>query len=337
MSKLTPLSQAVAAWVRPGCHLALGGFVTSRKPYAAVHEILRQHIGGLLLNGGPAGGDVDLLIGAGLVRAYLNYYTANSGYSSVCRMFRLACEQPELTSHYRERGLPVEDYSLDVYAQLMHAAAIGLPFLPTRYLLGSDLADRWGLSREERLELGLPPDKLKLIPHPYQPGEQLAALPVLRPDVAIIHCQKASENGLIRIEGGAFSDVDLVMASRHAIVTCEEIVDEALLRREPGANSLPGLCVDAVCHCPRGAHPCQVYNYYDYDREFLRAYDQASRSQASFDAYVREWVHETGDQAGYLAKLGEERLRRLDIDPSVGYVPFDRATEAATAPTEAGQ
>lgn len=320
MNKLATLSEAVAAYVKDGCHLALGGFVTNRKPYAAVREILRQGARDLLLNGGPAGGDVDLLLGAGRVRAYLNYYIANSGYSNVCRMFRLAVEHPELTDHYRERRLPVEDYSLDIYSQSMHAAAIGLPFLPTRYLLGSDLAAKWGIGREERIRLGLPADKLRIEDDPFRPGQKVALLPLDPPDVSIIHAQKASPSGLIRIEGGVFSDLDVAMAARNCIVTCEEIVSDRELRRDPAANSLPGLCVDAVVHCPWGAHPCQVYNYYDYDRSYLRDYDRASRSQADFNAYLEQWVYGL-DHEAYLDKVGREHLEKLKVHEGVGYVP----------------
>lgn len=320
MNKLATLSEAVAAFVKDGCHLALGGFVTNRKPYAAVREILRQGVTGLLLNGGPAGGDVDLLIGAGRVRAYLNYYIANSGYSNVCRMFRLTVEHPELTDHYREEPLPVEDYSLDIYSQSMHAAAIGLPYLPTRYLLGSDLAAKWGISREQRLRLGLPADKLMIREDPFHPERKVALLPLNQPDVSIIHAQKASPSGLVRIEGGVFSDLDVAMAARSCIVTCEEIVSDRELRRDPAANSLPGLCVDAVVHCPWGAHPCQVYNYYDYDRGCLRAYDQASRSQAGFNAWLEQWVYGL-DHEAYLERVGREQLERLRVQGEPGYVP----------------
>ncbi len=320
MDKLSSLTEAVSACVTDGCHLALGGFVTNRKPYAAVREILRQGIGNLLLNGGPAGGDVDLLIGAGRVRAYLNYYIANSGYSNVCRMFRLAVEHPEQTDHYRERPLPVEDYSLDIYSQSMHAAAIGLPYLPTRYLLGSDLAAKWGISREQRLALGLSADKLLIRDDPFRSGRKVALLPLDPPDVSIIHAQKASPSGLVRIEGGVFSDLDVAMAARRCIVTCEEIVSDRELRRDPAANSLPGLCVDAVVHCPWGAHPCQVYNYYDYDRSFLRAYDQASRSQAAFNDYLDRWVYGL-DHEAYLDKVGRRRLEMLKVHRELGYVP----------------
>ena len=321
MDKLASLNEAVAAYVKDGCHLALGGFVTNRKPYAAVREILRQGVKDILLNGGPAGGDVDLLIGAGRVRAYLNYYIANSGYSNVCRMFRLAVEHPELTDHYRERRLPVEDYSLDIYSQSMHAAAIGLPFLPTRYLLGSDLAAKWGISREERLELGLPAEKLRIEDDHFRPGEKVALLPLDPPDVSIIHAQKASPSGLIRIEGGVFSDLDVAMAARSCIVTCEEIVSDRELRRDPSANSLPGLCVDAVVHCPWGAHPCQVYNYYDYDRGFLKAYDRDSRSQEAFNAHLERWVY-LPDHAAYLDKVGRARLEMLKVNGEPGYVSY---------------
>lgn len=313
MSKLMSLAEAIQTFVSDGCHLALGGFVTSRKPYAAVHEILRQGIRHLVLEGGPAGGDVDMLIGAGRVKAYINYYIANSGYSNVCRMFRRAAEGGQLL---------IEDFSLDVYAQLMHAAALGLPYLPTRYLLGSDLAAKWGISAEQRREIpGLAQEKLRVTENPFAADEKLALIPTPQLDVCIIHAQSCSENGLVRIAGAKFSDIDLALAAKCCIVTCEQLVSDDELRRDPDANTLPPFAVDAVVHAPYGAHPAQVYGFYDYDRDYLLLYDQVSRAEDSFDAFLQEWVYGTASHAGYLARLGEARLAALQIDREFGYVP----------------
>ncbi|MBO7668230.1 MAG: glutaconate CoA-transferase, partial [Firmicutes bacterium] len=109
-------------------------------------------------------------------------------------------------------------------------------------------------------------------------------------------------------------------AARSCIVTCEEIVPDRELRRDPGANSLPGLCVDAVVHCPWGAHPCQVYNYYDYDLSYLRDYDRASRTQAEFNTSLEQWVYGL-DHEAYLDKLGRGRLEKLKVHEELGYVP----------------
>ena len=122
------LHDAVAKYVENGDVLATGGFTTNRKPYAAVSEILRQGQKDFIVYAGPGGGEVDMLIGEGRVAAYINCYTANSGYTNVSRRFRAAIEQGKLT---------YEDYSQDVLMLMLHASSLGLPFLPVRLMQGS--------------------------------------------------------------------------------------------------------------------------------------------------------------------------------------------------------
>ena len=122
------LHDAVAKYVENGDVLATGGFTTNRKPYAAVSEILRQGQKDFIVYAGPGGGEVDMLIGEGRVAAYINCYTANSGYTNVSRRFRAAIEKGQLT---------YEDYSQDVLMLMLHASSLGLPFLPVRLMQGS--------------------------------------------------------------------------------------------------------------------------------------------------------------------------------------------------------
>ena len=163
MSKVMTLKDAIAKYVHSGDHIALGGFTTDRKPYAAVYEILRQGITDLTGLGG-AGGDWDMLIGNGRVKAYINCYTANSGVTNVSRRFRKWFEAGKLT---------MEDYSQDVIYMMWHAAALGLPFLPVTLMQGSGLTDEWGISKEVRKTLDkVPDDKFKYIDNPFKPGEK---------------------------------------------------------------------------------------------------------------------------------------------------------------------
>ena len=187
------LKDAIAKYVHSGDHIALGGFTTDRKPYAAVFEILRQGITDLTGLGGAAGGDWDMLIGNGRVKAYINCYTANSGVTNVSRRFRKWFEAGKLT---------MEDYSQDVIYMMWHAAALGLPFLPVTLMQGSGLTDEWGISKEVRKTLDkVPDDKFKYIDNPFKPGEKVVAVPVPQVDVAIIHAQQASPDGTVRIWG----------------------------------------------------------------------------------------------------------------------------------------
>jgi glutaconate CoA-transferase subunit A len=305
------MAEAITKYVKNGDHIVFGGFTTNRKPYAAIYEILRQGLKDFVGEGGPAGGDWDLLIGEGRVLAYTNCYTANSGVTNVSRRFREA---------YEKGTLNMEDYSQDAIMLMLHAASLGLPFLPVRLMLGTDIANKWGISKEVRKTIPkLPEDKFVYVENPFKKGETVMALPVPEIDVAIIHAQKASFDGTCAIEGDEFHDVDIAVASRKCIVTCEELVSDEEIRKHPEANSVPGFCVDAVVHAPYGAHPSQCYNYYDYDNPFLRMYDGASKTEESFAAFVKEWVYDVPDHDAYLDKLGASRLLKLRSVPGLGY------------------
>jgi glutaconate CoA-transferase subunit A len=313
MSKVLSLSEAISTFVHDGDHIAFGGFTTNRKPYAAVYEILRQGQGGFIAEAGPAGGDWDMLIGAGRVKAYINCYTANSGFSNVSRRFRDAVENGKML---------FEDYSQDAIVLMFTGAALGLPFVPVRVMLGSDILNKWGISEEERKKLPkLPPKKFVIQDDPFNPGQKLVLLPTPRLDTAIIHEQKASPDGTCRIEGDEFHDVDIAIASMHCIVTCEELVSDEEIRLDPNVNTIPGFVVDAVVHAPHGAHPSQCYNYYDYDAQFLRDYDKISGSDEEFKKFLDDWAYGVKSHEEYLDKLGAMRLINTKVVPGLGYAP----------------
>ncbi|MCH4889019.1 CoA transferase subunit A [Acidaminobacter sp. JC074] len=311
MKKVFSLKEAISKFVHDGDYIVFGGFTTNRKPYAAVHEIIRQEKKSLYIESGPAGGDMDMLIGVGACKAYINSYTANSGYSNVGRRFRKAIENKEIL---------FEDYSLDVQPILYHAGSLGLPYVAVRHMLGSDLADKWGISEEERMKHDkLPNKKLMISENPFKPEEKLCLVPTPDIDVAIIHVQKASTNGIVRIEGSTIIDVDIALSARRCIVTCEELVEPEEMMNHSEMNQIPSFVTDAVVHVPYGAHPSQVYNYYDYDRDFLQMYDQVSRSDESFDEFINEWIKGLPDHEAYLDKLGVNRLVGLNVRKGLGY------------------
>ena len=311
MNKVYTLHDAVAKFVESGDCISFGGFTTNRKPYAAVAEILRQGQKDFTVWAGPAGGDWDMLIGCGRVKAYINCYTANSGVTNVSRRFRKWFEAGKLI---------MEDYSQDVIYMMWHAAALGLPFLPVTLMQGSGLTDEWGISKEVRKTLDkVPDDKFVYIDNPFKKGEKVVAVPVPQIDVAIIHAQQASPDGTVRIWGGKFQDVDIAMAAKYTIVTAEEIISNEEIRRDPTQNDIPGMCVDAVVLAPYGAHPSQCYGMYDYDNPFLKVYDKVSKTQEDFDAFCKEWVFDLKDHDEYLNKLGATRLINLKVVPGLGY------------------
>ena len=304
------LHDAVAKYVHDGDSISFGGFTTNRKPFAAVHEILRQGQKDFIVYAGPAGGDWDMLIGEGRVKAYINCYTANSGYTNVSRRFRAAIEKNEVL---------FEDYSQDAVMFMLHASSLGLPFLPVRFMIGSGMVDEWGISKEVRETIDkLPNDKYVYLDNPFT-GEKTVALPVPKLDTAIIHVQQASPDGTCVILGDEFHDVDIAVAAKHTIVTCEELVSNEYIRRDPTLNKVFGECVSAVVHAPRGAHPAQCYGYYDYDPDYYKEYDKASKYADAADA------------AAQLKKAAGKAQKALDKKPDDPKLKeaFDRAQKAA--------
>lgn len=312
-SKVMTAAEAVSRFVRDGDCLALGGFVTNRRPYTLVREIIRQRKKNLCLEGGPSGGDMDMLIGAGCVEIMLVSYIANSGYTMVCRRFRDALEH---------RRILFDDYSLDVQTIAYHGAALGLSYVPVKNMLGSDLEKKWGISEEERKKHPKLPDKKFVVQEdPFHPGSRLCCVPTPEIDVACIHVQEASPDGTCRIEGAQFQDLDIAMAARRTIVSCERLASDEEMRRDPERNTLTGLCVDAVVPAAYGAHPSQCFGCYDYDSMFYLNYDKVSRTQEDFDAFISEYVDGCPTHEDYLDKIGAARLANLSVRPGYGYRP----------------
>lgn len=339
-NKVCSLHDAIAKYVESGDQISFGGFTTNKKPMAAVREILRQGQKDFIVWAGPAGSDWDMMIGEDRVKAYINCYTADSGVTNVSRRFRKKIEEGKLI---------YEDYSQDAIMFMLHAASLGLPFLPVRFMIGSGLVDEWGITKEVRKTIpGLTEDKFVYVENPFNPGEKVVALPVPQLDTAIIHVQKASPDGTCIIEGDEFHDVDIAVAAKKVIVTCEELVSDEWIRRDPSVTSVFGECVSAVVHAPFGAWPSQCYNYYDCDDACMKEYDKASKYQDKEDAekqiakekakaekkglpynapvdpetfkdYLDKWVYSVKDNDELLDKIGGARLAKLKVIPGLGY------------------
>ena len=299
-NKVCTLQEAIAKYVEDGDVISFGGFTTNKKPHAAVREILRQGKKDFIAIAGPAGMDWDALIGENRVKAYINCYTADSGVTNVSRRFRSKIENAIML--------------------MLHAASLGLPFLPVRLMMGSGLVDEWGISKEVRKTIEkLPDDKFVYVDNPFNPGEKVVALPVPKLDAAVIHVQKASPDGTCIILGDEFHDVDIAVAAKRVIVTCEELVSNEEIRKDPTQTRIPCFCVSAVVHVPYGAHPTQCYDYYDYDNAFLKAYGAASKTEEDFKAFLDEWVYGLKSHEEYLDKVGASRLTKLKVTPGFGY------------------
>ena len=291
------LHDAVAKYVQSGDTICFGGFTTNRKPYAVMGEILRQGQTDFTVWAGPAGGDWDMMIGEGRVKAYINCYTANSGYTNVSRRFRAAIEGGKLT---------YEDYSQDVLMLQLHAAALGLPYLPVKLMSGSGLCKFWGISEEQRKTIDSV-DNLKFayVENPFNPGETVVAVPVPKLDTAVIHVQKASPDGTCIIEGDEFHDVDIAVASQ-----CYNYYD----------------CDDAAMKEYDKASKYQDKE--DAEKQIAKEKAKAEKKGLPYNApvdpetfkdYLDKWVYSVKDNDELLDKIGGARLAKLKVIPGLGY------------------
>ncbi|MBN2705006.1 MAG: CoA transferase subunit A [Deltaproteobacteria bacterium] len=312
--KVVTLQHAIARLVPNDCHISIGGFTINRNPMAAVYEIIRQKKRGLHLYAHSNGQGLDELIGAGCVRRLEIAYAGNGRFAPTCIRFRKAVEAGLLE---------VEDYSNYQMTLRFLAGAMGLPFLPTRSGLGSDLLTQWGFSRKLRQnESRLPNDKLITIANPFGDwGEspKLVLVPAINPEVTIIHVQQADRRGNARIHGLTFADIEQAKAARHLIVTCEELVEEDYLKQEPERNQLPFLHVDAVVPVPWGAYPTACYGVYDYDPDYLRAYRRAAEDEKLYQAYLEGKIMTPTGHDDFLRLTPTHQREALQADPTLGY------------------
>ena len=266
MTEFLSLQQAVSQFVHDGDSIALEGF-THLIPFAAGHEIIRQNRRDLTLIRMTPDILYDQMIGMGLVRKLVFSWGGNPGVGSLHRL-RDAIEKGW------PRPLEIDEHSHAGMANAYEAGASGLPCAFFRGYLGTDLAT-------------VNPN-IKFIVCPFT-GERLTCIPSLRPDVAVIHAQKADREGNVLVEGIIGVQKEAVLAARRAIVTVEEVVDN-FGPRSPNAVILPYWTIAAVVVVPGGAHPSYAYGYYARDNAFYISWDAIARDRATFQAWMKQNV-----------------------------------------------
>ena len=281
MAEIVSLQQAIREHVRNGDTLALEGF-THLIPFAAGHELIRQGLRDLSLVRMTPDVIYDQLIGAGCVRKLTFSWGGNPGVGSLHR-FRDAVEKGW------PQPLELEERSHSDLANAFTAGAAGLPFAVLRGYAGSDLPS-------------VNPHLTTMV-CPFT-GEVLAATPAVRPDVTIIHAQKADRKGNVLLWGILGVQKEAALAARKCIVTVEEIVDT--LDAWPNACVLPTWAITAVSCVPRGAAPSYAHGYYQRDNVFYRQWDAIARDRESFTAWVDTHIRGTADFAAYEASLQRE-------------------------------
>jgi glutaconate CoA-transferase subunit A len=319
-NKELSLKEAVERYVADGCHLSIGGFTTSRNPMAAVYEIIRRKKRNIHLYAHSNGQGVDELVGAGCVSKIEIAYAGSGRFAPTCVRFKKAVQ---------EGGIAVEDYSNYQMTLRFLAGAMGVPFLPTRSSLGTDIVGKWGFSSEMRSsDPLLPKQKLVVTDNPFGSwgnAPKIVLVPAINCDVTIIHVQKADREGTVRMEGLTFSDIEQAKSAKHVIVTCEELVETDILKENPDQNQIPSFCVDAVAHVPYGAYPTACYRCYDYDPKYLNEYRKCAEDEDLYKVYLKDYIYGLRDHEALLEKVGRERLEKIKADKRTGYaVGLDR-------------
>lgn len=314
-NKVMSLKEAIQTYVYDHCHISIGGFTINRNPMAAVYTIIRSGIKHLHMYVHSNGQGLDELIGAGCVDKLEIAYGGSGKFAATCIRFKKAVEQ---------NLIAVEDYSNYQMTLRFMAGAMGVPFLPTRTSLGTDIINRCGFSEELRkTDPKLPNKKLVVMDNPFDNWssvENVVLVPAITPDVTIIHVQQADYRGNCRIQGLTFADIEQAKASRHVIVTCEELLESDQLHENSEYNQIPFIHVDAVIHIPFGAYPTACYNYYDYDPVYLKKYASSAKDDIEFEKYLDKYVYNVTDQKNLITNLiGQERIQRIKADPYTGY------------------
>jgi glutaconate CoA-transferase subunit A len=291
-NKIVTMREAIQDAVTPGCQLYLEGF-THLISFAAGHEIIRQGIKDLTAIRLTPDLVYDQLIEAGLVKKLVFSWAGNPGVGSLHALRRRS--QKDSVSK-----IEMEEYSHFGMVARSIAGSAGLPFGTLKNFDGTHIGDS--------------NPKIKSIICPYT-GEKFATVPALNPDVAVIHVQRADQEGNSQVWGLMGTQKEIAFASKRVIVVAEEIVETSLIRRDPNRTLIPGILVDHVVHEPWGCHPSYAQGYYDRDNDFYVKWEEISRDPKTYQDYLNEFVYGVKDRKEYLQKMGNNVLDRLKAKP----------------------
>jgi glutaconate CoA-transferase, subunit A len=288
MSKIASMRDAIAEVVRDGDVVAIEGF-THLISFAAGHEIIRQRKRDLTLARLTPDLVYDQMVAAGVALKLVFSWLGNPGVGGL-NAIRRSVENAD------PAPLELEEYSHFGMVGRYTAGASNLPFFPLRSYFETDLPKANPLIRPIRSPYG---------------DETVFAVPPLKPDVTIVHAQRADAAGDTQMWGLLGCQKEAAFAAKRVIVVVEELVSEDVIRADPNRTVIPGLIVDAVVVEPFGAHPSYVQGSYDRDNHFYRDWDAISRDKAATEAWLAEWIHGVTGRAEYADKLGQERVASL--------------------------
>jgi glutaconate CoA-transferase, subunit A len=287
VSKVTSMRDAIATLVRDGDSVAIEGF-THLICFAAGHEIIRQGRRDLTLIRMTPDVIYDQMVGAGVARKLVFSWLGNPGVGSLHAIRRV--------TEGAAASLELEEYSHFGMVGRYTAGAMNLPFFPLRSYHATDMP--------------LVNPAIRPLRSPYG-DDEVYVVPPLKPDVAVIHAQRADAAGDAQIWGLLGAQKEVAFAADRVVVVVEELVDEAVIRADPNRTVIPGIIVDAVVVEPYGAHPSYVQGAYDRDNRFYVEWDAVSRDEARLAAWLHEYVHGVSGRAEYMERLGPDVRARI--------------------------
>lgn len=309
--------EQIKDFVHPGDRVWVGGWTLVRKPMAMLYEMIKARLTNLHVVNQPGGPDTDLLIGAGCVSKSEANYIGHEVFGHPYN-FRRRFEEKGGSSDFLH-----DDWTVGTGTMRILAGALGIPFIPSKFLRGSDLMnpDNDGFKEIRTTDPKVPKKKFVTMRDPFWEGEECILVPALRPDVCLLHVQEAFEDGTCRISGGVFLDYYAAMASKTVIISTEKIVRGEQPKKAYDENVIPGEIVDYIVEVPFGGHPTAVHACYDNDPLWFQEYIEASKDTESMDQWLEEWVFEHDSFTNYLEKIGSKQLDRLVADSAYGYSP----------------
>jgi glutaconate CoA-transferase subunit A len=291
-NKVMTVSEAVARFVHDGDYLASGGFGTNRIATVALHEIVRRKRRNLGFAGHTTTHDFQILAAGNLDGQRL--------LARVDASYIVGLEARGLSPHARrvmESGtVEVCEWTNYALACRFRAAAMGVPFLPIRSMLGTDTLTR---------------SAAKSVACPFT-GRPLALVPALYPDVAVVHVHESDCYGNCRIRGISVADYELARAAKRLIVTTERLVENDEIRATPHATLIPSFCVDAVCEVPYGAYPGNMPGEYFSDEDHLQEWLRVEKDESQLRAFLQKYIYGVADFTEYLRLCGgTEKMKSL--------------------------
>lgn len=295
--KRITLKEAVSL-VSDGSHIFWGGFGFQRPPMAFAHELVRQKKRNLTIYTCGSEMDIDILSGACVVSRFELAFFAIEGIGLV----------PNIQRRIREGAIQIEDYSNLAMALRFLGGALGVPFMPLKSMLGTDLLSKTRFR----------PKKAEVMTCPFS-GEKVVLVPSVRPDFSIVHVSRVDKEGNAQIDGIKGEDIEGARAGKKLIVMAEEVVDTEFIRAQPDQTVIPNIYVSQVVECPWGSYPMMVYNYYDYDMKHVRMYYDQCKTEEGWQKYCEEYITSLKDHNELLQKIGIERLLKLKAKKPLPY------------------